>query len=1032
MRKILSLITVLVLCSALAFSQSRVITGTVRDEKGEPIPFASVTEKGTRNGVSADANGNYRITAADNAVLVFSGTGLSAREVSVSGKTIVDAQLQRGGNELATVVVTALGVQRQPKELGYSITKVKNAELTQAKVVNLQNGLTGKVSGLNIQTVNNGVFADTRITLRGIRSLTGNNQPLLVVDGVPMSLGFINSLNPNDISDVSVLKGNTGAALYGQDGSNGVIVVTTRRGTRGKPIVTVSHTTQLEKVAFLPKFQTRFGSGSSEDAAGRGIYDPIENQCYGPEFDGSLVTIGRPLADGRENKVTYVARPEEKLKFWNTGITTQNDVSFSSGDERGTFYMSAQDAAINGVQPKDKSRRTSFRLNSSREYGIFKASFNLNYTLNAYDVAAGTGQGSAYWLLINTPMHIPITSLSDYKNNPFADQNGYFSDYYQNPYQLIDLNRNRGRSDDLLGNVEFNVRPRKWLTATYRLGTTITSSSYKNERGALNYSPYARSIGKFLANTDIAAAVGDGQGFGSRLTSEFFVTAVKKFNKFSADVLVGQSLIQRYSKSVDISGSNLVIPTLFNVAARTGEPGASESFSKIRTVAAFAKVAFGYDNWAFLEVTGRNEWDSRLAKANRSLFYPGASLSLLLSEAIPALKENKFLSYAKLRGSVAKSGNVNLGAYALQSTFSSVGGYPYGNIASYTADNVARNPNLQPEFVLSKEVGIELGFFNNRVNLEVTAYQQDNTNQILSVNTSSATGYTSAQVNAAEFANKGLEFDLKLTPLFKLGNGLTIDFKGNLSIQDTKISKLYEGLDELGVGNGNFAIVNQPAFLFKLTDYVRDPEGRVIVDQFTGMPSADPNLKRFGRTLPKYIIGLNPSISYKGFTLAITADYRGGHQVFNGIGPDLDFTGVSYRSGQNARQRFVFPNSVYFDGTKYVPNTNITTLSGGYGFWEQTAYNRSINSNYLTSAASWKIREIALNYELPAKVFGNGKFIKRANLSLVGRNLFMWLPKTNQWTDPEFSNSTGNGQGVNNINNTPPTRLMGASISLTF
>jgi TonB-linked SusC/RagA family outer membrane protein len=1029
MRKILSLITVLVLCSVLAFSQGRVVTGTVRDEKGEPIPFASVAVKGSpTKGVSADASGNFRITVEDNAVLIVSGTGLQPKEIAVGGKSNLDVVINRGGNELSTVVVTALGIAKQPKELGYSVARIKNSELTQAKVVNLQNGLTGKVSGLNVATVNNGVFADTRITLRGIRSLTGNNQPLLVVDGVQMALGFLNSINPNDIADVNILKGNTGAALYGQDASNGVIIVTTKKGTRGKPIITVSHTTTLEKVAFLPKLQTRFGSGSSEDANGRGIYDPIENQCYGPEFDGSDVVIGRPLADGSQYRVSYVARPEEKLKFWNTGVTTQNDVSFSAGDERGTFFMSAQDAQVKGVVPKDQNRRTSFRFNSAREYGIFKASFNLTYSLQNYDVSTN----DTYWEVINTPMHIPLTRFSNWQTDPWADPNGYFSDYYLNPYMGIDKERSRGRSDDFLGSLELNLKPWKWMNVTYRLGTTLSSASNKNQVGATFFSPYAKSLGKFTAGTDRTASVSDGESYSNRITSEVFATARKTIKKFSIDGLVGQSFIQRQTKGINISGANLVVPTLFNVTNRTGEPGVSESISKIRTLAVFGKVSFGWDNWAFVEFTGRNEWDSRLGKDNRSLFYPAGSVSFLLSEAISALKDNKVISYAKVRGSVAKSGNVNFGAYALESTYGVGGGFPYGSLPGFTASNTSLNPNLKPEFVLSKEVGLELGFFNNKINLEATAYTQSNTEQILNVNVSSATGFTGASVNAAEFTNKGLEFDLKLTPLIKLRNGLTIDLKGNFSIYDSKVTKVYEGLDELGVGNGNFAIVGYPAYTFKLTDYLRTPEGQVIVDATTGLPSADPNPKIYGRTLAKYIIGLNPTISYKGFTLSATADYRGGHQVYNGIGPDLDFTGISERSATNGRQRFVFPNSVYFDGTKYVPNTNITTISGGYGFWEQTAYNRNINSNYLTSAASWKLRELALNYELPSKVFGNGKVIKKATVGLVGRNLFMWLPKTNQWTDPEFNNTTGNATGVNNIGNTPPTRIFGGTVTLTF
>ena len=276
----------MLLSATLASAQSRVVSGMVKDQAGEPVKFASVTEVGTKNVVTTDANGSFTIKVKGaSSKLSISIVGFNTQEVSPSGNTAT-VTMVRNTKEMEVVVVTGLGQQRQAKELGYSTAKIKSAELTQAKVVNLQNGLTGKVSGLNIQTVNNGVFADTRITLRGIRSLTGNNQPMLVLDGVPISLGYISSINPNDIADVTILKSASSTAIYGPDGVNGAIVITTKRGSKQKPSITLSHTIQLETVAFMPKFQTQFGSGSSEDANHNGVYDPIENQGYGDQFDG--------------------------------------------------------------------------------------------------------------------------------------------------------------------------------------------------------------------------------------------------------------------------------------------------------------------------------------------------------------------------------------------------------------------------------------------------------------------------------------------------------------------------------------------------------------------------------------------------------------------------------------------------------------------------------------------------------------------------------------------------------------------------
>ncbi|HKH60211.1 MAG TPA: TonB-dependent receptor plug domain-containing protein, partial [Flavitalea sp.] len=315
MRKILSLLAVLVLCTVLAFGQSRYITGTVRDNQGEPIPFTSVSIKGTQKGTTSDANGNFRIEAKTGDVLVFTAVGTQVSETTVGAEDVVAVTLTKTG-DLQEVVVTALGVRRQAKELGYATARIRNTELNQAKTINVQNGLTGKVSGLNITTVNSGVFEETKINLRGLRSLTGNNQPLLVIDNIPTPLVYISSLNPNDVESVNILKGASAAALYGPDGVNGVILINTRRGSTGKPFVTIAQTVQLARVSFLPDVQRRFGGGTSEDQFARALYDPIENQQYGPEFNGEMIELGPHLEDGDVQMVRY-SPTDDRKKFWN-------------------------------------------------------------------------------------------------------------------------------------------------------------------------------------------------------------------------------------------------------------------------------------------------------------------------------------------------------------------------------------------------------------------------------------------------------------------------------------------------------------------------------------------------------------------------------------------------------------------------------------------------------------------------------------------------------------------------------------------
>jgi TonB-linked SusC/RagA family outer membrane protein len=1024
MRKHATFIVMLLFLGIAAFAQNRTVKGTVKNEKGEPVPFATVTEAGTKNATTADEGGNFSISIKPNGKLTISATGFSANTIT-PGTGDVMAVITSSQEELTEVVVTtALGVKKQPRELGYSVAKIDNKEITQANPVNVQNGLTGKVSGLNIATVNNGVFADTRITLRGIRSLTGNNQPLLVLDGSPVALSQLNNLNPNDVEDITVLKGANAAALYGPDGVNGVIYVKTKRGSKtGAPQVTVSNSTQFETVQFLPKFQTQFGTGSSVDANGVGVFDPVENQQYGDAYDGSMREIGKPLPDGTYETVPYAYNKKGRLNFFQTGTTIQNDVSYSAKD----FYLSAQDVNINGTLEGDKNRRTTFRFNSGKEYGGFKANFNVSYTRGQYNVASV----SPYWEVFNTAGHIDLANYKDWRNDVASSPNHYYNEYYQNPYFIKDRSRSTGNSDDFFAQLELSQKITSWLNVVYRAAATSTNSDYSNTSEAFTFSDYAKNVTqKYNASNDYFAGVSDGTARGNRVTSDLFINANKTYKDFNFDLMLGHSYRQTTSKRVQLSGNNLIIPTLYNVANRTGEPGVFEDNSKTRIMGVFGKFAVGYKNWAFLEFTGRQDWDSRLPQDNNTFFYPGAAASVVLSDAFPSIKSN-FLNYLKVRGSISKSGNVNVNPYQLEPIYGVAAGFPYGSLPGFTGPNSITNPNLSPEFLNSKEIGLEIALLRNRINFEFTAYTQNASDQVLSVNTSQTTGLASATVNAANFDNKGLEFDLRLTPLVKLG-AVNIDLKANYSLQDSKVNSVYQGLDEISAGNGNYAIVGYPAFMFRLTDYLRDPQGRVIVDATTGYPSQDPALKLFGRTMAKHLIGLVPTISWKGLSFTATADYRGGHQVYHGIGPDMDFTGSSARSGSNGRQRFIVPNSVYWDGAKYVENTTILTQNGGYGFYEATATNRGINSNYLSSAAAWKIRELVLGYTFPQSLVKKTGFIKNASIALTGRNLFTFLPESNQWTDPEFNTGTGNALGVNNTNQLPPNRLWGFNINVTL
>lgn len=1035
----------LLLFGTQAYAQDRMVTGKVlaSDDK-MPMPGVTVKVVGSTQATQTDANGMFSIRVSDGArQLQFTFLGYSSMTMAI-GEGMMNIVLKPDSKQLSEVVVSALGIERQKREVGYASATLSNDVVTRANAVNIANGLQGKVSGLNVTSQNNGVFEDVKINLRGIRSLTGNNNPLLVLDGIPSDINYLSSLNPNDIENVSVLKGASAAALYGPDARNGVILVTTKKGTKGdKPVISFSNSTQFQNISFFPKFQEKFGSGGGNE------YIPYENWSWGPAFDGSQVLIGDALPDGTEQTVPYTANNSRK-EFFNTGSTIQNDLSFAAKD----FFLSIQDAKIKGIVPDDQNRRTGIRLNTAKEYGNFKASLNTNYIQQNYSIFddismanwnadnnVGLNQGLMN-LVFNTPGQIPLTKYQDFVNNPYAQYNNYFNHYGLNPYFALDNWRKKGTREDLLTNLELNFKANDWLTFNYRAG--LTNRVITERRTSKGEVP--TSFGLDRGADLIPGFVEERNYRSSRLSSELFANINKQIGQnFKLSGVLGTYVRQDQSRDTKVGVSSLVVPELFNLGNRVGQLTGTDPFSQTRLFSIYGSAGLSYRGWANIEITGRNDQTSVLALNNNSFFYPGVSGSLVLTDAINTLKDSELLSYLKLRAAWNKTGNAEIQPYQLAATYSQTNGFPYGTLPGYSANNNYYDINLQPEFIESTEFGIETAFLDNRISIEATYFNQKNDNQIIPINISASTGYTNSYINAASFDNKGYELDLKLTPLIKLGD-VNIDIKANATYNDNKISSIYSTLDELAVGGytyaANYAINGYPAFVIKATDYERDPEGHVIVDAITGLPKQNPNPTIFGRTLPTWILGINPSVSWNGLTVSALMEYKGGHYAYHDIGNAMAWTGVSEATAHNNREKYVFPNSVIDNGNgTYTPNTNVT-INNVENFY--TGVYRSVASNFITSAAAWRLREVSINYDLPATIFAKQNIIKKASISLTGRNLALWLPKSNVYTDPDFTGPTANTLGTSNVatnantsgisNSTinPPTRIYGLSLNLTF
>ncbi len=1051
MRKNLSFLAMLLLFCVTTFGQTRTVVGKVADA-GDGSPLAGVTVSAGAIAAQTDEKGNFKIVIPESVKsLSFSSVGYVARQVNIGAQNTLNIQLTTTAASLGEVVVTtAGGILKKKYEVGTAQTTVRGDAVTKAKAVNIAGGLVGKVAGLQIQGTTGGVNPNYRIVLRGSRSLTGNNEALIILDNVIVPNSILSNLNPEDVESYDILQGASAAALYGSQGSNGAIIINTKKGKSGVTNVRVANTTTIESVAYFPKGQTQYGQGGTGygyDAFGFPSFSQIENQSYGPHFDGSTRPLGEPLEDGTQLTQLYQGN-DTREKFWDKGLTNQTDFSLSSGDAISTLYLSGQYAAIKGTTPKDKYNRASFRVNGTRKlYGDkLNASYSVGYTQNNYDITTRTG--TIYNDMLNMPSNIDITRYANWETDPAANPNGYYNPWYLNPYWEIDNYRQDIKNEYVVGNIELNFTPIKELNIVARQGITKTNQYTKSWNNSFDYTPYAEEVSGH-SKSDIMAGVSDGENYSLNLLTNVFAQAKKKFNRLSTELMVGGTLNQLSYKSVGVSASPLIVPELYNVSNRSNEPGADEASYLARILGAYGSIQLGWDDYLFLHVTGRNDWNSTLPEASRSFFYPSADISFVASRALDFLRDSRVVNSLKLRAGISKVGNVNLGnstnfgAYQLERTFSQQYGFPYspGAGVGHGLDNTIVSSSLKPEITKQYEFGFDLDLSPYDITTSFTWYHSVTNNQTVRTGVSSTTGGSAFLTNVGETMSQGLEAALHLTPVKT--RDLRITVGGNFTYLDNKVNSISDDLPELalltyGDGSGIYAVKGEAFPVIKGLDYTRDPEGHVIVDRATGKPTIDQTLKIMGNSVATKRLGLDLSVRFRDFELTGLAEYRGGYNMYFGAGSSVDWAGTGERTVMFNRGRFVFPNSVYEDPNKpgtYIKNTDVTLTdgNGNSGFWTDDI-NRDVSSNYVSSGAFWKLRELSLAYHLPKNLLEKSKFIKTVTISAQGRNLFIWLPKTNYYTDPEYNEgaSTGNGQGITGISSAPPSRYYGGTIALTF
>lgn len=1020
-------------------AQSVKISGVVTAKSdGLPLPGVSVSIKGTTTGAQTNNEGKFALNANVNDVLRITYIGFTPKEIPITqNETALQITLDELANSLNEVVITALNISKDKKSLGYSVQGLKSKDISEAKETNLVNALAGKIAGVNI-TSSQGDMGSSRIVIRGETSIANNNQPLFVIDGLPVDntqqLGVggsrdfanpISDINSEDIESISVLKGPNAAALYGSRAANGVILIKTKTGKGVKGIgVTINSNTSFSSLLILPDYQNQYGQGSNGqfsyvDGKGGGINDGVD-ESWGPALDGALI----PQFNSNGKPVPFVAHPDNVRSFFKTGVTLNNGVSLASSGDKYDFRLSYNNLHQTGVIPNTSQGRNSFLLNAS-----YKITPKLTLTTianyikdDAGNLPGAGGKRSTSTMLQFTwfGRQVDISQLKNYR-----DANGntfnWNNSYYSNPYFLAYENTVGQTRNRFIGSAELNYKIIDGLSANFRTGT-----DYYNDRRKIK-------IAYGTNGTPFGSYEEDAYDF-TETNTEGRLQYTKKLNDdFSIDAFIGGNIQVNTSENNDQKAPKLAVSGLYTLSNSRDPLISSNAFYKYKTYSYFASGQIGFRNYAFINVTARNDWSSTLPKENLSYFYPSVNGSLVLSEALDI--KSDILSYAKLRGGWSKVGKAT-DPYQLINVYDFTA--PFGTNPQQSANSVDLNPNLKPETTTSAEAGFELGFFNDRVRLDASVYNTNSVNQILKVNVSQSTGYNQKLINGGTINNKGLEVQLGLTPV-KLKD-FSWDINVNYSRNKSKVVSLDKEnrLQSYILGSDGtvqiLAAVGQPYGAIYGNAFQRDANGQVIIAA-DGTPVIDPTQKYLGKFTPNWLGSINNSFTYKGINLSVLVDAHIGGSIYSGTNSTGTYTGVlastlpgrgtangglSYSDGQTT-----FHDGIIFNGVKADGSKNTTVLSA------QAYYKALTNADepFVYSASYIKLREVKLGYTIPQK-WAKSIGFQGASFAVVGRNLWI-IHKNAPNIDPETAFNTGNGQGLEDLT-LPTVRNIGFNVNLKF
>jgi len=1009
---VLGIVPTMLFSASLLHAQTNQIKGTVVDAKTKaPIPGATIKVLGTSNASSTDVKGAFQINVDDkNRVLNISTVGYENKTVTLGpGETTVTVSLDEQTQQLESVVVTALGISRAQKSLTYSTQQVSGDELNKVKSTNLANNLNGKVAGVNIASSSSGPGGSAKVILRGNKSASGNNQVLYVVDGVPINNQTLASqpdnvfggqrdggdpislINPEDIENISVLKGASAAALYGSQAANGVILVTTKSGKQGRTTINFSSSAQIEQAVSTPKFQNQYGQGSGGKNSNTSVFS------WGDKTNG--------------------ANYDNVGEFFRTGSNFTNSLTLSGGNEKNQTYFSYANTLAKGILPENDLMRHNFNLKESASFFDNKLTVegSANYITQKLDNAPTSG--FYYNPLVGTYLLPRSLNIADYKNyetfntsRNLYDQNWFtLSDdetTQQNPWWIMNRNSTRSTRNRLLlnGSAKYKIAP--WISVQARGSVDRTSEVWDRKAYAGTQHILARENGAYsYTNTTITQQYGD-------------LTANMNFNigdKLQITGLVGTSITDWKTEGTDFTSGKdgLKVPNQFFIQNTNTPVTSTLSANRRQLQSVFASANLAYDNWIYLDLTSRWDWSSTLAYTPQNPYaYPSVGLGVVLNDK---LNLPEFVNMAKIRGSYAKVGN-DLPPYT---TLLTNRVDPY---AVLTVNDIAFLKELKPEKTASLEIGTEWRMWNNRLNVDVTYYKTNTTNQFFKIAAGNASLNNMYAVNAGDIQNQGVE---ALVSLDAIRND---DFKWTTSLNFTynknKIVKLADGISEFtltGEGRNNFASKLQVGGSFGDIygqDFVRDDQGRILISE-DGIPQKNNNYTKLGNSNPIWQMGWNNSFNYKNFNLSFLIDGKFDYQVMSVTQALLDGYGVSKASGDARANGGVNINGV-------TPSGKAVTTVDAEKWYTSTAGMGPVSSQYIYDGTVVRLRELTFGYDFNIK----DSFFKKLRVNAVGRNLF-YISKKAPF-DPEVTMSTGNSLSGVDIFMMPATRNYGLTLNATF